>query len=29
VSKTMSPRAIIVGGELDYAKHCRLEFGTY
>jgi hypothetical protein len=27
--KTMSPRAIIVGGELDYAKHCRLEFGTY
>jgi hypothetical protein len=29
VSKKMSPRAIIVGGELDYAKHCRLEFGTY
>jgi hypothetical protein len=29
VSKTMSPRAIIVGGELDYGKHCRLEFGTY
>jgi hypothetical protein len=29
VSKTMSPRAIIAGGELDYLKHCRLEFGTY
>jgi hypothetical protein len=29
VSKTMSPHAIIVGGELDYAKHCRLEFGMY
>jgi hypothetical protein len=29
VSKTMSPRVIIAGGELDYAKHCRLEFGTY
>jgi hypothetical protein len=29
VSKTMSPGAIISGGELDYAKHCRLEFGMY
>jgi hypothetical protein len=29
VSKTMSPRAIIAGGELDYPKHCRLEFGAY
>jgi hypothetical protein len=29
VSKTMSPRAIIAGGELDYVKHCCLEFGTY
>jgi hypothetical protein len=30
VSKTLSPRAIIVRmEELDYSKHCQLEFGTY
>jgi hypothetical protein len=29
VSITLSPRAIVVGMELDYSKHCQLEFGTY
>jgi hypothetical protein len=29
VSKTMSPHVIIMGGELDFAKHCRLEFDIY
>eukprot|EP00978_Attheya_sp_CCMP212_P031314 scaffold117901_cov29-Attheya_sp.AAC.2 len=29
VSEDLSPRAIVVGLQLDYAKHCQLEFGTY
>jgi hypothetical protein len=29
VSKTLSPRAIVAGLQIDYAKHCKLEFGTY
>jgi hypothetical protein len=29
VSKMLSPRAIISGMQIDYAKHCKLEFGTY
>ena len=29
VSDTMSPRLLIVGFNVDYAKHCKLEFGTY
>jgi hypothetical protein len=29
VSTTMSPRTIIAGLQLDYIKHCKLEFGAY
>jgi hypothetical protein len=29
VSRTLSPRAIVVGSTISYDKHCRLEFGTY
>jgi hypothetical protein len=29
VSKTYSPRTIMTGTTLDYAKHCKLPFGTY
>jgi hypothetical protein len=29
VSETIRPRAIVAGMQLDYAKHCKLEFGTY
>ena len=29
ISDTLSPRALIVGMEVDYLKHCQLEFGTY
>jgi hypothetical protein len=29
VSDTLSPRAIVTGMQLDYNKHCRLEYGTY
>lgn len=29
VSPTLSPRAIIAGTTVDFAAHCRLEFGTY
>jgi hypothetical protein len=29
VSTVLSPRAIVVGMQLNYAKHCQLEFGTY
>ena len=25
----MSPRSIVTGQEVDYMKHCQLEFGTY
>jgi hypothetical protein len=29
VSKTISPRAIMAGLQIDYAQHCKLEFGSY
>ena len=29
ISDTMSPRGIIVGSVVDYANHCKIEFGTY
>ncbi len=29
VSKTLSPRALIAGTEIDYSHHCKLEFGAY
>jgi hypothetical protein len=29
VSNTLSPRAIVVGMQIDYTKHSCLEFGTY
>jgi len=29
VSKTLSPRALITGVQLDHNKHCKLEFGEY
>jgi hypothetical protein len=29
VSTITSPRAIIAGLQLNYAKHCQLEFGDY
>jgi hypothetical protein len=29
ISNTLSPRAIIVGSRVDYAKHCQLEFRSY
>jgi hypothetical protein len=29
LSTMMSPCSIVAGLTLDYAKHCRLEFGTY
>ena len=29
VSATLSPRTIITGNELDYKKHCTLQFGEY
>ena len=29
VSTTLSPRSIVVGLNVDYNKHCRIEFGTY
>ena len=29
VSKTMSLRGIVVGSNMDYLKHCCLEFGKY
>jgi hypothetical protein len=29
ISDTLSPRAIILGSTIDYATHCKLEFGTY
>jgi hypothetical protein len=28
-STTISPRALVAGHNLDYTKHCCLEFGTY
>jgi hypothetical protein len=29
VSTTISPRGLIVGSDINYNKHCRLEFGEY
>jgi Reverse transcriptase (RNA-dependent DNA polymerase) len=29
ISDTLSPRALVVGSTLDYASHCKLEFGAY
>jgi hypothetical protein len=29
VSQELSPQSIVVGSEVDYNKHCRLEFGEY
>ena len=29
VHDTLSPRAIMMGQEIQYDKHCRVEFGTY
>ena len=29
ISDTISPRALVVGTNIDYGKHCQLEFGTY
>jgi hypothetical protein len=29
VSKVLSPRAIVVGMQLNFVKHCQLEFGEY
>jgi hypothetical protein len=29
VSTNVSPRTIVTGQSIDYAKHCRLEFGSY
>jgi hypothetical protein len=29
ISRKLSPRALIVGTNVDYEKHCQLEFGTY
>jgi hypothetical protein len=29
ISKTLSPRAIVIGSNVDFTKHCKLEFGAY
>ena len=29
ISDVLSPRAIILGSAINYATHCKLEFGTY
>jgi hypothetical protein len=29
ISQTMSPRNIVTGLDVDYNKHCRIEFGQY
>ncbi len=29
ISDTLSPCAIIIGSEIDYNKHCRIEYGAY
>jgi hypothetical protein len=29
ISDTLSPRAIVVGSQVDFVKHCKLEFGAY
>jgi hypothetical protein len=29
ISKTLSPRTIVTGMQIDYEHHCQLEFGSY
>jgi hypothetical protein len=29
ISNTMSPRTIVTGLTIDFAKHCRIEYGQY
>jgi hypothetical protein len=29
ISQTMSPRSIVTGLDVDYNKHCRIEYGQY
>jgi hypothetical protein len=29
ISQTMSPRSITTGLDVDYNKHCRIEYGQY
>eukprot|EP00957_Ditylum_brightwellii_P021803 1645334-Ditylum_brightwellii.AAC.1 len=29
LSSIISPRALVMGREVDYRKHCRIPFGTY
>ncbi|KAI2498800.1 Reverse transcriptase (RNA-dependent DNA polymerase) [Fragilaria crotonensis] len=29
ISDVLSPRAIVVGSTIDYATHCKIEFGAY
>lgn len=29
ISDTLSPRAIVTGSQIDFGKHCKLEFGAY
>ena len=29
ISKTISPSKFVTGGNIDYEKHCCLEFGSY
>jgi hypothetical protein len=29
ISTTLSPRALVTGQQLDFNKHCKLEFGAY
>mgnify|MGYP000075705535 CR=1 FL=1 len=29
ISDTISPRALISGQPMDYARHCQVEFGSY
>ena len=29
ISDTLSPRGIVIGSAIDYANHCKIEFGTY
>jgi hypothetical protein len=29
ISERFSPRALIIGQDVDFNKHCSLEFGTY
>ena len=29
ISDVLSPRALVVGSTIDYATHCKIEFGAY